>query len=321
MTFLKSSLKVDIVEQIEKPNIAILLAVYNGTPWLDAQVESILAQENVNITLFISIDPSSDTSAQWCDSLAQKHHNVIIVDRGPSLMTAAQNFFNLIRKVDFSAYEYISFSDQDDLWKSGKLSAAVNKLKNSKFDGYSSNVEAFWSNEKKELINKAQKQTKWDYFFEAAGPGCTYVMTRKLMQDIQQCLTSQQKLSEGLRFHDWFCYAFAREGNYHWFIDNNSYLHYRQHGENVVGVNQGVKAFLHRAKHALSGNAIEQSKITFAILSKHLNSSPNIKLPSNRLDYLKLACMCYQCRRSAKDKVFFFLFCSIMILYKKGSSK
>jgi len=305
--------------QGKRPEVAILLAVYNGISWLEAQVASILTQADVNISLFISIDPSSDGSEQWCATLAQEHSCVTVIAREQSLQSATQNFFHLIRSVDFSHFDYVAFSDQDDIWLEQKISVAVNRLKNSDFDGYSSNVEAFWENGKKELIDKAQKQTQWDHFFEAAGPGCTYVMSNRLICAIQQRLIQSKALSEKLCFHDWFCYAFAREYNYRWFIDSDSYLQYRQHADNVVGANQGLKAFLRRVRHVLSGAAIEQSKEILAVLCCDQQYSARIKLPNRRFDYIKLGLTSRHCRRRLKDQFFFFALCSIMSVYANSA--
>jgi rhamnosyltransferase len=52
-----------------RPTIAVLLAAFNGTPWLKEQVDSILAQENVDLTLFISVDQSSDGTEALVDHL------------------------------------------------------------------------------------------------------------------------------------------------------------------------------------------------------------------------------------------------------------
>lgn len=298
------------------PKVAILLAVYNGMPWIEEQVQSIFDQQGVNISLFISIDPSSDDSEQWCRALAQKTAQVTVIERGISQQSATQNFFNLIKHVDISTFDYIGFSDQDDIWQPNKVHKALDALQAGGFDGYSSNVEAFWESGKRELINKAQKQTRWDHFFEAAGPGCTYLLTNKLMSAIKNRLLLSADLSDTLGFHDWFCYAFAREFNYRWFIDHNSYMHYRQHDSNVVGVNQGFHAFFKRTKHVLSGEAIKQSKNILAVLASDKRYAAQITLPSSHLDYFKLALRYRHCRRRFKDQCLFFMFCAIMSIYK-----
>ncbi|MDB5940091.1 MAG: Alpha-L-Rha alpha,3-L-rhamnosyltransferase, partial [Polaromonas sp.] len=52
------------------PRMAICLAVYNGRPWLAEQVESILAQKGVEVTVFVSVDASSDNSEGLVNQLA-----------------------------------------------------------------------------------------------------------------------------------------------------------------------------------------------------------------------------------------------------------
>lgn len=39
--------------------------------------------------------------------------------------SASQNFFRLIRDVDFDSFDYVAFSDQDDIWKLDKLNHAI----------------------------------------------------------------------------------------------------------------------------------------------------------------------------------------------------
>lgn len=55
------------------PRVAVLLAAYNGMPWIEEQISSILAQVDVSVGLFISIDPSTDSTDLWCKGLAAKH--------------------------------------------------------------------------------------------------------------------------------------------------------------------------------------------------------------------------------------------------------
>lgn len=42
------------------PKVAVLLAAYNGMAWIEAQLDSILKQANVCVSVFISVDTSSD---------------------------------------------------------------------------------------------------------------------------------------------------------------------------------------------------------------------------------------------------------------------
>ena len=70
---------------------------------------------------------------------------------------------NLIIYADLTDINYIALADQDDIWKEDKLEKAIQKLEQG-FDGYSSNVEAFWENGRKKTIIKNQFQRKFDHF-------------------------------------------------------------------------------------------------------------------------------------------------------------
>jgi len=145
--------------------IAVLLAAYNGVKWLPAQVESILQQKNVDVNIFISVDSSSDATEAWVSELALNNTQVKVLPHGEHFGGAGRNFYRLIRDVDFSEFDYIALADQDDIWLADKLSAAHERISESCASGYSSNVTAFWSDGRKVLLDKAQRQRKYDFLF------------------------------------------------------------------------------------------------------------------------------------------------------------
>lgn len=297
--------------------IAILLSAYNGQQWLESQIQSILSQANVEVTIFISLDLSTDNSLAICQNLAQMHENIILLPYGQRFGSAGQNFFRLIHDVDFSGYDYIAFADQDDIWLPNKLLSAVEMLQLSHADGYSSNVMAFWDDGREQLIDKAQPQRQWDYLFEAAGPGCTYVLTTKLATDIQQLVRNRYSEFKTVYLHDWFIYAFARANNYHWVIDSVPYMRYRQHANNEVGINKGVKALWMRYQKVRNELGLCQSK-QLAELSGIAND-PFVKTWSNMSPWglVKLAFHANQCRRKPKERVMFFIMCLLLAINPK----
>lgn len=297
---------------INKPKAAILLAVYNGEHWLNEQVSTILFQNNVNITIFTSIDISTDKSINLCKDLSKQYNNVVVLPSVDRFGGAALNFFRLIREISFSNFDYVAFSDQDDIWHSDKLSKAIQELIKNTCDGYSSNVTAFWSNGRQDLIDKAQTLVEWDYLFESAGPGCTFVMTQKLAIELQKFVRANKEAMSSVWLHDWFTYAFARAHGYKWYIDKQPSMLYRQHENNQVGVNSGYKAFLHRARFVLSGKALEQSILIARLCG--LESHPFVKRWSNlsRWGMLYLAFNANKCRRKASEKIIFMFSCLLL---------
>lgn len=301
-------------ENDANPKIAILLAAYNGKDYLSEQIDSILCQHGVEITIYISIDLSDDGSEMLCKSFAAKDSRVILLPTGTRFGSATKNFFHLMCQVDFSNFEYVGFSDQDDIWLDCKLEKAVQRLKTGEFSGYSSNVEAFWPDGKRVVINKAQPQRSLDYLFEAGGPGCTYVFNQSLAQAIQKNLILYSDKSQQIGFHDWFCYAFARGRGYSWFIDPGCYMLYRQHAGNAIGINNGMKAFFRRFKYVFSEHCLKQTEIIMDIVFDGAPTKMPIQFPITRLGFIKLAFLSRQCRRKNIDQVYFFCFCLLMAI-------
>jgi rhamnosyltransferase len=290
------------------PKVAVLLAAYNGMAWIAEQLASIQQQTNVNVSVFISVDPSTDGTEDWCMAVAARHSNITVLPPAGQFGGAARNFFRLIRDVDFSSFEFIAFSDQDDIWHQDKLERATAKLHTERFDAYSSNVTAFWPNGRRLLLDKAQPQVRWDHLFEAAGPGCTYVLNRRLADAFKTSLISNWDAAQGVTLHDWYCYAFARSHEFCWFIDPAPGLDYRQHAENQVGANTGLKAVFARLKTITNGWWPAQV-LTIGELTGNHAVLPPLTAQSMRCTFLKLALNSQQCRRRGRDKLFFVVAC------------
>ncbi len=239
-------------------SVAVILAAYNGTAFLEQQICSINNQVNVEVHIYLSVDLSSDGTDKLCAYLASENGNITILPYGDSFGGAAPNFFRLIRDVDFSGYDYVALADQDDIWLEDKLIMACTQIEKEDLAAYSSNVLAFWDDGRKKLINKAQPQRRYDYLFEAAGPGCSYVLRVEPLLKFKNLLVQNEDKIKKVALHDWLIYAFFRSKNYSWFIDPNYRLLYRQHDDNQVGVNKGWHAALKRIKLFHSGWYREQ---------------------------------------------------------------
>ncbi|RRV08485.1 glycosyltransferase family 2 protein [Pseudomonas sp. v388] len=292
----------------ELPKVAILLAAYNGMSWIEEQLDSILKQTNVSVSVFISVDPSTDGTEAWCTSIAKRHANIILLPPAGHFGGAARNFFRLVRDVDFSPFDYVAFSDQDDIWHPGKLKRAIARLNSEQFEAYSSNVIAFWPDGRRLLLDKAQPQVRWDYLFEAAGPGCTYVLNRRLADAFKSSLVGHWDLAQEVGLHDWYCYAFARSQGFRWFIDPEPGMQYRQHEKNQVGANTGIGSFLARLKTITNGWWPAQV-LLIDRLTGH-NPLLSAETPrASRLQFLRLALRARHCRRRGRDKLLFVVAC------------
>ncbi|MGY3870020.1 glycosyltransferase [Aeromonas crassostreae] len=219
----------------------ILLAAYNGFNSIPEQLDTIIQQANAIVDIVISIDLSDDGTFAICSDYAEKNTNVRLLAYGERFGGAGKNFYRLLKDTELSDYDYIAFSDQDDIWPENKLAKAIEKLQ--QYDCYSANVTAFWEDGREALIDKAQPQQQWDFLFEAAGPGCTYVFKRDVIIQFKTWLLVHYKeIGDDIELHDWLIYAFARSRGYRWFIDPEPMMRYRQHAHNQVGTNNNIKA-------------------------------------------------------------------------------
>lgn len=296
------------------PRCAVFLAVHNGMQYVEEQLQTILNQTGVSLMVFVSIDVSSDGSETWFKELANQDARVNILAYGERFGGAAKNFFRLIREVDFSSFQYIAFADQDDLWFPNKLATAISHLKDFSYDAYSSSVIAFWPNGKKKLINKAQPQRQWDYIFEAAGPGCTYVFNNQLLKAIKKRLLETWEEAQRVNLHDWYCYAFARNNGYKWFIDSQPSMFYRQHGKNQVGVNLGMKAYLSRFKQMRSGKWFNQACLIANLVGSTHNAFVAKWSGLKRWDLLRLSSYAFKCRRCLHEQIVFMVLCLMLAM-------
>lgn len=302
------------------PIVAIFLAAFNGRHWLPEQLDSILAQVSVHVTVFVSVDCSTDGTEEWVNKRSLIDERIVVLPHGQHFGGAARNFFRLIRDVDFSKFDYVSFADQDDIWDADKLARAHVVLQKTGFDAYSSNVIAFWPDGRKRLIKKSQPQRKWDFLFEAAGPGCTYVMKTDFVLALQTRVRERWDEVQQVSLHDWFVYAFARANGYQWVIDEQPSMLYRQHAENQVGVNEGWRAFMRRAYKVWDGWWLGQAAMIARLVG--LGDDPFVQSWSRTTHFgvLRLACSANTCRRRPRERILFALSCMVLFVAGKHSN-
>lgn len=109
--------------------VIVLLSAYNGEKYISKQISSILAQRNVDLTLIIRDDGSSDNTKSIIKILCKKYHNVKLIE-GKNI-GFIKSFSELI---NYALHEYreelcyYAFSDQDDIWLPEKLYNACKAL-------------------------------------------------------------------------------------------------------------------------------------------------------------------------------------------------
>ena len=291
--------------------IIILLAAFNGEQFITQQLKSLLYQTIQPNKIAVNIDQSSDKTESIVKEFAKTNPEIQILNFNKRFGSAATNFIDLLKNTDLKSFEYIALSDQDDLWKEDKLEKAIHKLEQG-YDGYSSNVEAFWKGGRKKVLVKNQPQQKLDHLFESAGPGCTFVLTKRLALSLQEFLKGGQ-FDQLDNYHDWLIYAYSRSNGFKWYIDSYPGVEYRQHNANVFGANVGIRAFISRIRRVLDGEGFDFAFRLMKELSVQ-NSFIRSLFPVSRINLLRLAFQCKQCRRRWRDQIYFFCACILLAI-------
>lgn len=224
--------------------VAVLMSTYNGEMFLREQIESILAQKDVDVTIYVRDDGSKDNTLQI---LSEYIGDKFIVEQGENL-GPAKSFMSLLYSVpDF--FDYYAFSDQDDIWYPDKICSAIAMLSSRNGMLYGCN-QMLVDSEGNELglwrkDDFKASLTPIRVIMNNSISGCTTVFSNKLYRIVtkEEHRPSEQLLS--LRYHDNWIVAVA--SLYESVVyDYRAFINYRQHGDNVVGAICHKSGFLRK---------------------------------------------------------------------------
>lgn len=113
-----------------EPLVSIIIPVYNQDKnLLNICLNSVFKQDYSNIECILVDDGSTDDTPQYCDDIAQKHKNVVVIHKNNQRQGAARN-----AALDKCTGEYIFFLDSDDWIESRTISVLVNLIQSHSAD-------------------------------------------------------------------------------------------------------------------------------------------------------------------------------------------
>lgn len=229
-----------------RPRVLVLLATYNGSRWIREQIETVLAQEGVDVQITVRDDASTDGTRLELARFVEEDDRVKVVAATAPSGSAGQNFLTLIRENPATPFDFVAFADQDDLWNPDKLIRACSTLAASASAGYSSATVALWADGRQRTLKISGAPTRTDFLFEGAGQGCTFVLTAAFYERVRSFLATQLEATRGLHYHDWLVYALARSWGLQWRFDAKPSMKYRQHPKNDTGARGTARGAVRR---------------------------------------------------------------------------
>ena len=244
---------------MKTPRVLVLMTTYNGSRYVAAQIDSILAQQGVDVTLRICDDCSTDGTYEIVQAYADEFENVLVKSNERNMGCNA-NFMNLIYDADADAYDFFAISDQDDVWRVNKLQMAAARI-----NANTSRPELYYAgvnnvDDDGNVLGNEYAQ----YRTCAAKPlsvllvqnwalGCTTLMNGALVKLLQRF-----QFTDFGRYYDAWIHAVAVCcGGYVYCDLSNTYIDRRISGANLVGLmnekrsagfiaKQAVEWFVHR---------------------------------------------------------------------------
>ncbi|WP_299769354.1 glycosyltransferase family 2 protein [uncultured Pseudoteredinibacter sp.] len=226
--------------------VAIFLSCYNGAEFLNAQLDSLLAQDHQNFCVYCRDDGSSDGTQDIIQEYISKYPTQFSWLQGEdrnlkpcgSFASLMQDFLNSDRTAD-----YFMFCDQDDVWLPNKISLSIEAI--TAVAPELGDVPILVHSELKVvdeslgLISKSLSEYQGllpghnlfgRALINSSVTGCTMLFNRQL-------LDRSLPIPEEAVMHDWWLALIAQAFGKIVFIRQPT-IQYRQHGANTLGAKQ-----------------------------------------------------------------------------------
>jgi glycosyltransferase involved in cell wall biosynthesis len=218
-----------------QPKVAILLGTYDGQDYLVEQLDSFAAQTHSNWEVWVSDDGSEDDTLKILKTYQKQWPGCLSISLGPG-QGFAPNFLSLTCNPDIQA-DYYAYSDQDDIWEADKLDRAVSWLQT-----IPAHIPALYCSRTR-LVDKNNHEIGLSPLFSRP-PGFTNALAQNLgggntmvFNNATRVLLREAGEKMVIVTHDWWAYLVVTGCGGKVFYDRTPTLRYRQHGGNLVGMN------------------------------------------------------------------------------------
>ena len=212
-------------------SVLVLMSTYNGEKYLKKQIDSVLNQKNIEVNIQVRDDGSTDGTIRI---LEEYQKNNKLKWYSSANMGPAKSFLDLLYTSSLK-YDYYAFCDQDDYWKEDKLYKAVKKLEDFGEKPALYHCELEIVDESLNYIKTTTNCNKTKFIDQTLMvfyiPGCTMVFNNCLMKKVQE----RKPEYNSITMHDCWLYYICLGIGGHIISDENAYIQYRQHGNNVIG--------------------------------------------------------------------------------------
>lgn len=233
--------------------VLVIMATYNGEKFLSEQLDSILQQKNVQVDILVRDDGSKDGTKKILGEY--KKGEKIKWYEGEHL-DVQKGYFELMKKAVTLKWDYIAFSDQDDVWDENKLFVAIENL-----DKITQDIPALYycgqtlADSNLNVIAEHKLNNYRNFvarFVLSDFAGCTGVFNRKLLEKVVDFEPTYMMM------HDTWVLKVCLCLGGQVVVDPETHMKYRQHGGNTVGLGRSIPAYLRQVKQYINEYHVEE---------------------------------------------------------------
>ncbi len=223
-----------------KPKVYVMMSACNGEKYIREQLDSILAQNYVDVCLAIRDDGSQDNTPEILNEYKNKYKN-INVERGKNIGYAKSFWTLLLSSPD--DYDYYAFADQDDLWEKNKLAAGIQALQSNENDSlrlYASALNVTDEDMNFQYRNEFKK-LRPKFGSAVTRPrlsGCTMIFNSSLLSICKKM--DIRETNKACISHDALVYISFLACGGRLTFSRKSYIHLRRHPETVTGHGKSI---------------------------------------------------------------------------------
>jgi hypothetical protein len=240
------------------------MGTHNGGRFIDAQLASIARQSHRDWRLVVSDDGSTDaTRAILAAFAARVGEGRVMVREGPGRGFAA-NFLSLAGDREIRA-DFFAFADQDDLWHEDRLARGLGHI------GSLPATRPALAGGRTRLIDETGAPCGLSPEFRLP-PSFENALVQSIAGGNTMLFNaSAKRLFEAVPdvavvAHDWWAYQLVSGAGGTVVYDPEPFVLYRQHADNLIGKNQGMRAQGRRLRLLLAGQMAEWTDTNLAAL-------------------------------------------------------
>lgn len=245
--------------------VQVFLSTYNGEKYIKEQIESLLAQKEVKVSILVRDDGSKDHTVDVLRDYEKQGAIKLHVGKN---IGYAKSFLDLVAQAVEA--DYYAFCDQDDVWLPEKLMAAVQMIEKSDYDPskpilYASALQRVDTYLKPLPLQdfKNLKLTLGAEFTRHRLAGCSFVFNsplRDLLRRADDIKCSHDKLATIL------CMACGGKV----LFDKKSYILFRRHGNNESADGIGTREKIKKDVKHYFGHQNDVGRLARSLLQQYV---------------------------------------------------